>query len=89
MFNEVKSLFIEGFDENSWKLIICINKFKLDITILNMIMQEMMSNVYMLRSRMLNGVLANVDSTCIITFDWDVIKFNAIVHQLLFLPQNL
>ena len=54
-----------------------------------MITQEMMSNVYMLSSRMLNEVLAKVDSTCIVIFDWNVIKFNAIVYQLLFLPQDL
>ena len=33
---------------------------------------------------MLNKIFAKVDSTCIITFDWNVIKFNAIVHQLFF-----
>ena len=33
---------------------------------------------------MLNGFFAKLDSTCIITFDWNVINFNAIAHQLFF-----
>ena len=89
MFYEVQSLLIERFGEDICKLIICINKLKWDITILNMISQEVIPNVYMLGSRMLNRILAKVDGTCIITFDWNVIKFYTIVQQLLFLPQNL
>ena len=49
-----------------------------------MISQKMISNVYMFGSRILNEILVKVYSTCIITFDWNVIKFNAIVYQLFF-----
>ena len=86
MFNEVQSLFIERFGENICKLIICINKFKRDITNLNMNSQETMSNVYILSSRILNGIFAKVYSTCIITFDLNMINVNVIIHQLLFFP---
>ena len=54
-----------------------------------MITQKMMSDVNMLNSRMLNEIFAKVYSTCIVTFDRNVIKFNAIVLKLLFFPQNL
>ena len=89
MFNKIQSLLIERFGEYIYKLIICINKFKKNITILHMNTQEMMSNIYMLSPRMLNGIFAKVYNTCIVTFNRNVIKFNVIVQQLLFLPQKL
>ena len=44
----------------------------------------MMSYIYMLGSWMLNGIFAKVDSTCIIIFNWNVIKFYTIVQQCCF-----
>lgn len=51
-----------------------------------MISKKMMSNVYMLGSRVLNGIFAKVYSTYIVTFDRNMIKLNAIVPKLLFFP---
>ena len=86
MLNEIQSLCIEKFGENIQKLIICINKFKQDITTLHMISKKMMSNINMLGSRMLNGIFAKIYSTCIVTLNWNVIKHYAKVPKLLFLP---
>ena len=60
MLNEIQSLLIERFDKNIRKLIICINKFKQDITTLQMISKKMMSNINILSSRMLNGIFTKV-----------------------------
>ena len=42
-----------------------------------MITQEMVPDVFVFSSRILNRVLTKVDSTCIVTFDRNVINLNA------------
>ncbi len=67
----------------------CINKLKNNITVQYMITYKMISNVYMLGSRMLYGVLGQIDFTCVITFNKNVIKRYFEVSQLLFDPKYL
>ena len=65
------------------------NEPKFYILIFYMISNEMMSNFYMLSSRMMNWVLTKVDGTSVITMNRDPIQVRYVIMQLMFDLENL
>ena len=58
-----------------------MNKLKSKITIFNKFPNEVMSNLYVFSSRMLNWVLRNVNGTGIITVDGKMLLTNTIIME--------
>ena len=51
-----------------------------------MITHKMMSNIFMLRSTMQNGIFAQINSTSIVIEDKNILENNTIIDQLAFNP---
>ena len=62
-----KYLLIKRFSEDIRQLLVGTNMFKVNVTFLNMISNEMVTNLNMLSSRMLHGIVCNLNSTLIVT----------------------
>ena len=65
--SDPESWFIKGLREDIGKLILGGDIREINITLLNMIPNEMMANLDMLRLGVLNGILGDLDSTFIVT----------------------
>ena len=66
---EFKPFAIKRFAEQISLLIISVNELKSESTIFNKLPNEVMSNLYMFSSRMLNRILRDVYGTGIVTID--------------------
>ncbi len=64
--NPTKVFFIEWFCKNG-KMLFSRNKFQLNVTIVNMISNKVISNFYVFLSRVLNWIFDWVDGTSVIT----------------------
>jgi len=62
-----KHFLIKGFGKDVRQLFVGTNMFKVNITFLNMISNEMVTNLNMLSSRMLHGIVCYLNSTLIVT----------------------
>ena len=67
MPKSTKPCFIQWFGENICQLQICTNVINVNITLFNMISQEVIPNINVLGAEMILGVLSNIDGTLIIT----------------------
>ena len=78
---EFKLFAVKRFGKQISLLIISVNKLKSKITIFNKFPNEVMSNLYVFSSRMLNWVLRNVNGTGIITVDGKMLLTNTIIME--------
>ena len=78
---EFKTFAIKRFGEQVSLLIIGVNKLKSENTIFDKLLNEMMSNLYMIGSRMLNWILRDVDGAGIVTIDGEMLLTNTIIME--------
>ena len=79
MTKEFKTFAIKRFGEQVSLLIIGANKLKSENTIFDKLPNEVMSNLYVFGSRMLNRILRDVDGTSIVTIDGEMLLTNTII----------
>ena len=78
---EFKPFAIKRFGEQVSLLIINANEFKCERTIFDKLSNEVILNLYMFGSKMLNWVLRDVDGTGIVTIDSEMFLTNTIIME--------
>ena len=78
---EFKTFAIKRFGEQVILLIIGMNKLKSENTIFDKLPNEVMSNLYVFSSRMLNRILRDVNGTGIVTIDNEMFLTNTIIME--------
>ena len=78
---EFKTFAVKRFGEQASFLIIGVNKLKSKNTIFDKLPNEVMSNLYVFGSRMLNRILRDVDGTGIVTIDGEILLTNNIIME--------
>ena len=81
LVKEFKPFAIKKFGKQISLLIISVNKLKSKSTIFDNLPNEVMSNLYVFSSRMLNRILKDVDSTGIVTVDGKMLLTNTIIME--------
>ena len=82
-------LVVKRFGEQVNLLIISVNKLKSENTIFDKLLNEMMLNLHMFGSRMLNRILRDVDGTGIVTIDGEMLLTNTIIMEEFLHPYEL
>ena len=80
---EFKPFAIKRFGEQINLLIISVNALKSKSTIFNKLPNEVMSNLYVFSSRMLNQILRDVDGTGIAIVDGKMLLTNTVIKEFL------
>ena len=70
-------------------LIIGVNKIKSESTIFDKLPNEVMSNLYVFGSRMLNRILRDINGTGIVTIDSEMFLTNTIIMEEFLHPKEL
>ena len=78
---EFKPFAIKRFGEQIDLLIISVNELKSESTIFNKLPNEVMSNLYVFSSRMLNQILRDVDGTSIVIVDGKMFLTNTVIKD--------
>ena len=78
---EFKLFAIKRFGEQVSLLIISVNEFKRELTIFDKLPNEVMSNLYVFSSRMLNRIFRDIDGTDIVTIDSKMFLMNTIIKE--------
>ena len=78
---EFKLFAIKRFGEQVSLLIISMNEFKSKCTIFDKLPNEVMSNLYVFGSRMLNWALRDVDGTGIVRVDSEMFLTNTVIME--------
>ena len=78
---EFKTFTVKRFGEQVSILIIGVNKLKSENTIFDKLPKEVMSNLYVFSSRMLNQILRDVDGIGIATEDGKILLTNNIIME--------
>ena len=78
---EFKTYVVKRFGKQISLLIISVNKLKSESTIFDKLPNEVMSNLYVFSSRMLNRILRDVDDTGIVTIDGKMLLKNTIIME--------
>ena len=78
---EFKSFAVKWFGEQVSLLIISVNELKSKSIIFDKLPNEVMSNLYVFSSRMLNRILRDVDGTGIVTVDGKMLLTNTIIKE--------
>ena len=78
---EFKLFAIKRFGEQVSLLIISMNEFNSKRTIFDKLPNEVMSNLYVFGSRMLNWALRDVDGTGIVTVDSEMFLTNTVIME--------
>ena len=81
LVKEFKPFAVKRFGKQISLLIISVNKLKSKNTIFNKLPNEMMSNLYVFSSRMLNQILRDVDGIGIATEDGKILLTNNIIME--------
>ena len=81
MAKEFKPFAIKRFGEQVILLIISVNELKSERTIFDKLPNEVMSNLYVFGSRMLNRVLRDVDGIGIVTVDSEMLLTNIVIVE--------
>ena len=79
--NEFKTFVVKRFGEQVSLLITGVNKLKSENTIFDKLPNEVMSNLYMFGSRMLNRILKDVDGTGIVIIDGKLLLTSTIIME--------
>ena len=86
---EFEAFTIKRFGKQVSLLIIGVNKLKSKSTIFGKLPNEVMSNLYVFDSRMLNRILRNVNGTSIVIVDSEMLLTNTIIMEKFLHPQEL
>ena len=78
---EFKLFAVKRFDKQISLLIISVNKLKSKSTIFDKLPNEVVSNLYVFGSRMLNWILRDVNGTSIVTIDSEILFTNTIIME--------
>ena len=78
---EFETFIVKRFGKQISLLIIGVNKLKSENTIFDNLPNEVMLNLYMFGSRMLNRILRDVDGTGIVTIDGEMLLTNTIIME--------
>ena len=78
---EFKTFAVKRFGKQISLLIINVSKLKSESTIFDELSNEVMSNLYVFSSRMLNQILRDVDGTSIVTIDGKMLLTNTIIMK--------
>ena len=78
---EFKPFAIKRFGEQISLLIISVNELESESTIFDKLPNEVMSNLYVFSSRMLNQILRDVNGTSIVTVDDKMLLTNTIIKE--------
>ena len=84
LVKEFKPFAIKRFGEQISFLIISVNELK-ESTIIDKLPNEVMSNLYVFSSRMLNRILRDVDGIGIFTVDGKILLMNTVIKEFLHL----
>ena len=85
---ELKPFAIKRFGEQISLLIISVNELKSESTIFDKLPNEVMSNLYVFSSRILNGILRDVDDTGIVTIYGKMFLMNTIIKEEFYVLKN-
>ena len=80
---EFEAFTIKRFGKQISLLIISVNKLKSESTIFDKLLTEVMSNLYVFGSRMLNRILRDVNGTVIVTVDGKMLLTNIVIKEFL------
>ena len=72
---------VKRFGKRGSPLIIGVNKLKIESTIFDKLPNEVMSNLYVFGSRMLNRILRDINGTGIVTIDCKMLLTNTIIME--------
>ena len=86
---EFKMFVVKRFGEQVSLLIIGVNKLMSENTIFDKLPNEVMSNLNVFGSRMLNQILRDVDGTGIVTIDGEMLLINTIIMEEFLHPLKL
>ena len=78
---EFEAFTFKRFGKQVSFLIIGVNKLKSESTISDKLLNEVMSNLYVFGSRMLNRILRDVNGTSIVTIDSEMLLTNTIIME--------
>ena len=78
---EFKLFAVKRFDKQTSLLIISVNKLKSKSTIFDKLPNEVMSNLFVFGSRMLNWILRDVNGIGIVTIDNEMLLTNTIIME--------
>ena len=78
---EFKAFTVKRFGKRVSLLIISLNELKSESIIFDKLPNEVMSNLYVFGSRMLNRILRNVNGTGIVTIDSEMLLTNTIIME--------
>ena len=78
---EFEVFIVKRFGKQASLLIIGVNELKSESTIFDKLSNEMMSNLYVFGSRMLNQILRDVTGTGIVTIDSKMLLTNTIIME--------
>ena len=78
---EFKRFAVKRFGEQIILLIISVNELKSESTIFDKLPNEVMSNLFVFSSRMLNWILRDVDGTSIVTIDGKMLLTNTVIKK--------
>ena len=81
LMKEFETFTVKRFGKQVSLLIIGVNKLKSKSTIFNKLPNEVMSNLYVFGSRMLNWILRDVDGIGIVTIDGEMLLTNTIIME--------
>ena len=83
-----KHFLIKQFGEYIRQFLIGMNMVKINVPFSNMISNEMMTNFNMLGSRMLHGIMSNLNITFIVTKQWNMFHIDPIIFKSLVIQSN-
>ena len=78
---EFKAFTVKRFGKQVSLLIIVVNKLKSESTIFDKLPNEVISNLYVFGSRMLNRILRDVNGTSVVTIDRKMLLTNTIIME--------
>ena len=81
LMKEFETFTVKRFGKQVSLLIIGVNKLKSESTIFNKFPNEVMSNLYLFGSRMLNRILKDINGTGIVTIDCKMLLTNTIIMK--------
>ena len=83
---EFETFTVKRFGKQISLLIIGVNKLKSTSAIFDKLPNEVMSNLYMFGSKMLNRILRDINGTGIVTIDCKMLLTNTIIMEEFFHP---
>ena len=78
---EFETFIVKRFGKQISLLIIGVNELKSESTIFDKLLNEVMSNLYVFGSKMLNRILIDVNGTGIFTIDSEMFLTNTIIME--------